>query len=182
VDQAEALFAGSPSVWETPTGLTEPGAVFVHGQRLAHPGVRLLASLLDGGIFVVAFIVGIVLTSLCLGVGIVPSLEQCAREGRVPWEAGLVFVFIPLLTTIYQWNSITISGQTIGKMVLGIQIRTLDGQLPGFFQGVILRNWLRQLLSFIPLFGLIDVLFIFGDNRRCLHDYLAGTRVYSLNK
>lgn len=109
-------------------------------------------------------------------------MEQCAREGRVPWESSLVFVFIPLLTLIYQWNSITVSGQTIGKMVLGIQIRTLDGRLPGFFQGVILRNWLRQLLSFIPLFGLIDALFIFGESRRCLHDYLAGTRVFSVTK
>ena len=28
-----------------------------------------------------------------------------------------------------------------------------------------------------PLVGLIGILFIFRDDRRCLHDHLAGTRV-----
>jgi uncharacterized RDD family membrane protein YckC len=33
------------------------------------------------------------------------------------------------------------------------------------------------LAQFIPLYGLIDVLLIFGSERRCIHDYLAGTKV-----
>jgi hypothetical protein len=33
------------------------------------------------------------------------------------------------------------------------------------------------LLGVIPLYAIIDVLFIFGNARRCVHDYIADTIV-----
>jgi len=40
------------------------------------------------------------------------------------------------------------------------------------------------LVSQVPqvggLIGLVDILFIFGKERRCLHDLLAGTRVVNV--
>jgi hypothetical protein len=36
---------------------------------------------------------------------------------------------------------------------------------------------LNGLLGIIPFYGFVDVLFIFGQERRCLHDLIAGTRV-----
>jgi uncharacterized RDD family membrane protein YckC len=78
---------------------------------------------------------------------------------------------------IIQWNLIATRGQTLGKMMLFKRIINVNGEIPGFISGVILRNWLRAALNSIPIFGLIDVLFIFGESRRCIHDYLAGTRV-----
>ena len=33
------------------------------------------------------------------------------------------------------------------------------------------------LIGIIPGYGLVDVLFIFGAERRCLHDYIARTKV-----
>lgn len=75
-------------------------------------------------------------------------------------------------------------GQTIGKKLQRIRIVALEGDHhPGLFRVFWLRSFLNGLIGSIPLFGpipvysLIDVLCIFGKERRCLHDYLAQTRV-----
>jgi uncharacterized RDD family membrane protein YckC len=72
-------------------------------------------------------------------------------------------------------------GQTIGKIVVGTKIVDLKGGLPPFANLVGLRYIVPSAISSIPIFGgvfaLVNVLFIFGRERRCIHDYLAGTRV-----
>jgi len=35
----------------------------------------------------------------------------------------------------------------------------------------------NSLISIVPLYGLVDALFIFGESRQCLHDRLADTFV-----
>ncbi len=82
-------------------------------------------------------------------------------------------------------------GQTIGKMLTGIQIVGVQsGALLPFLRVFVYRYmWLVPLtviVIFIPgayddqlvsLVALIDALLIFGSDRRCLHDYIAGSRV-----
>lgn len=75
-------------------------------------------------------------------------------------------------------------GQTIGKKLQRIRIVALEGDHhPGLFRVFWLRSFLNGLIGSIPLFGpipvysLIDVLCIFGRERRCIHDHLAQTRV-----
>jgi uncharacterized RDD family membrane protein YckC len=75
-------------------------------------------------------------------------------------------------------------GQTIGKKLQRIRIVALEGDHhPGLFRVFWLRSFINGLIGSIPLFGpipvysLIDVLCIFGRERRCIHDYLAQTRV-----
>lgn len=73
-------------------------------------------------------------------------------------------------------------GQTIGKRLLGIRIvSAADGQLVSLGKIFGLRYVPIQLVSIIPYVGnilpLIDVLFIFREDRRCLHDLIAGTKV-----
>jgi len=75
-------------------------------------------------------------------------------------------------------------GQTIGKKLQRIRIVALEGDHhPGLFRVFWLRSFINGLIGSIPLFGpipvysLIDVLCIFGKERRCIHDYLAQTRV-----
>ena len=62
-----------------------------------------------------------------------------------------------------------------------MKIVKVDGAPVDFVSGVILRSWVVQVLSAIPmvggLVGLIDALMIFGDEQRCLHDHIAGTVV-----
>lgn len=72
------------------------------------------------------------------------------------------------------------SGQTIAKRVM--QIRIVDagtGRYPGWLRIVILRAYVNGLFVAVTfgLYGLVDTLFIFREDRRTLHDRLARTRV-----
>jgi uncharacterized RDD family membrane protein YckC len=40
-----------------------------------------------------------------------------------------------------------------------------------------LRNFVTWIISLVPLFGIVDSLFIFGESRQCLHDKIADTIV-----
>ena len=72
------------------------------------------------------------------------------------------------------------SGQTIGKRVMQIRIVDADtGCYPGWVRLVLLRSYVNGLFVAVTfgLYGLADILFIFRDDRRTLHDKLARTRV-----
>lgn len=73
-------------------------------------------------------------------------------------------------------------GQTIGKNIMRIRIENLDGTKASISTIILKRSLPMQLLSLVPgvgqgLAGLIDPLFIFGKERRCIHDYVAKTKV-----
>ena len=69
-------------------------------------------------------------------------------------------------------------GQTIGKRFVGIRVVDKERDVhPGAARLIGIRVVLNGLLGLIPFYALVDVLFIFGQERRCIHDYLAGTRV-----
>jgi uncharacterized RDD family membrane protein YckC len=113
--------------------------------------------------------------------------------------SGLLIALVGLGPAAYQWWLITRSGQTLGKKVMKTRIVTMDGEVVGFSRGVLLRYMPIQLIAFVnvlmnayvpslgavaTVLGLlpnIDPLFIFGASRRCLHDYIAGTQVISLD-
>jgi uncharacterized RDD family membrane protein YckC len=70
------------------------------------------------------------------------------------------------------------TGQTIGKRILRIRIVSLaSGETPSFSRVVIRRYFLPLILWFLGFGLLLDALFIFGKERRCIHDILAGTKV-----
>ena len=69
-------------------------------------------------------------------------------------------------------------GQTVGKRLFGIRIVDEEtGATGAVFSNVVLRYFINWLLTLIPPYFAIDHFFIFARNRRCLHDYLAGTKV-----
>ena len=73
-------------------------------------------------------------------------------------------------------------GQTIGKRLVGTRIvSATDGTILPLGKIFGLRFVPIQITSLIPVvgnfIGLIDVLFIFRNDRRCLHDFIAGTKV-----
>jgi uncharacterized RDD family membrane protein YckC len=80
------------------------------------------------------------------------------------------------------------NGQTIGKMLLGIRIATLDGGVPELWRILALRYAPISIVATIPTLGLglllptVDVLFIFRGDRRCLHDMIAGTKVLRVSR
>ena len=72
-------------------------------------------------------------------------------------------------------------GQTIGKVVVKTRIVDLNGNIPSFGKLIVLRYLIFALVSsLIPIIGPfvgLEVFLIFFKERRCLHDYIAGTRV-----
>ncbi|HEY0922211.1 RDD family protein [Rheinheimera pacifica] len=99
-----------------------------------------------------------------------------------PWLmlAGLVYgLAVYLLLHGYLLHKY---GQTIGKAEFGMRIETLDGKQATLSHVMLWRHLPTLLLSYVPaigqlLAGLVNPLFIFGKNKRCLHDYIAKTRV-----
>ena len=73
------------------------------------------------------------------------------------------------------------NGQTLGKKLAGIRIATLDGGVPDFGRLIALRYLPISIAVNIPRMGpylsILDVLFIFRADRRCIHDLIAGTKV-----
>jgi len=88
---------------------------------------------------------------------------------------GLTFVGLNLYL-------IAVRSQTIGKYLVSTQITDYQtGEPAGFVKIFFIRILVNGLLGNIPLYGIIDILFIFGEERRCIHDYLAGTYVADIS-
>lgn len=80
--------------------------------------------------------------------------------------------------SLYQIYLLSTQGQTIGKQFCNIRIVNVDTHEPGgFIVNVLKRLVLNGLLCLIPGYILADVLFIFRENHRCLHDLIAQTWV-----
>jgi len=98
------------------------------------------------------------------------------------WSLGWIVLWIALNGTF-----LAKSAQTIGKKLMGLQIvMAKDGRPASFERLVFWRFTPMMLVAQIPyvgvLLGLADSLFIFREDRRCLHDHVAGTRVVALEK
>lgn len=73
-------------------------------------------------------------------------------------------------------------GQTVGKLLMGTQIVSIeDGSLLPFGKLIGLRYVPLWLIGQVPgigqLAGLVNALFIFRADKRCVHDLIAGTKV-----
>ena len=95
-------------------------------------------------------------------------------------SSGLVVVFLVIGLGYLALQTVWLStrGQTTGKRIVGIKIvQASTGENGGFVSNVVLRAWVNGLLNIVPLYGLVDILFIFRNDRRCIHDLIAGTIV-----
>jgi len=105
------------------------------------------------------------------------SLLDSSDVYRITWVGIPSLVFFVGINS-YFWAT---RGQSLGKMALGIRIVQIDGPQATWGRIVGLRILPMQLLSWIPYIGglisLVDVLFIFRANRRCIHDEIARTKV-----
>ena len=100
------------------------------------------------------------------------------KKEDIPGIAAATLGLYMLVVVLVQGGLLVARGQTIGKKLVNIQIvRSKDGQNGGFVSNVLLRAIVNSIITLIPLYLLIDVLFIFSDTKRCLHDRLAGTIV-----
>lgn len=137
-------------------------------EKLADIGDRFLAQLIDGGAL-----------ALLIGFGFIWfAIEE-------PLGVLMMALLVVSLITL-QWYLLTTQGQTVGKSLMKIKIVRYDTEEnPGFGRAVGLRELIPGFIGAIPLFGLlftlVDILFIFGKERRCIHDYIAGTKVIDVD-
>ncbi len=155
--------------------------------ELADRGMRFLSWLLDNVIGTIVVLPG------ALMIGVTVIMELILQRGEVTPEftgraaIGLVLLMVGgLALLITQVWLLTVRGQTLGKLILGIRIvRLRDGANPGFLKAVVIRwvapGLIQMMLNILPPLGLIffivDSCFIFRDDRRCLHDLMADTIV-----
>jgi uncharacterized RDD family membrane protein YckC len=139
---------------------------------LASRWTRLAGAILDTFIHLIGF------APFAIAGGFIGHLIEPNDEDAM-FGMGMILGMVgALIVQIINWVMITQRGQSIAKRMLGMRIVTLDGELPGFVHGVILRIWVPFAINqMCNLFGLVNVLWIFGEERRCLHDLIANTRV-----
>ena len=134
--------------------------------NLAGRIARLGAVILDGFIYLIPPVILAVVTPLLVHG---PGGETVT---------GAFIIIAILIVFLYQMVLLIKDGQTLGKKALRIRIVKMDtGENGGFVPNVLLRFIVNGLLWIIPLYGLVDILFIFRGDRRCIHDMIAGTQV-----
>jgi uncharacterized RDD family membrane protein YckC len=195
---------GGPMPGAMPTTATIPAATGAAGAstaavaldpNLAERGPRLLARFIDWALeFAIAIPGGAILG------GEFMKLAMAVMQGRQPdFEeldikrlilGGSVLAGAWLILLIVQVWMLTTRGQSIGKRIVGLRIVKLDGSAPGIVHAWLMREFLMSVfgfvLSFLPIIGplmlrpalhITDWCMIFRDDRRCVHDLLAGTKV-----
>lgn len=129
--------------------------------ELASKGERLRAAVIDGFLFAVPY--ALIKADWGDGAALAGGVLMLALTGVQFW----------LLST---------RAQSVGKAMVKIRIvRVSDGGNGGFFTNVVKRSIFSGLLNLIPLYWLIDSCLIFREDRRCAHDFIAGTRVVKVS-
>jgi uncharacterized RDD family membrane protein YckC len=137
---------------------------------LAGVSTRFLGNLVDMILFVPTAVPGLILLVL-------------AGDDDSPVPFAVMGVCATLFAA-FQWYLVATTGQSLAKRWFGMRIVKIDGSPVNFVSGVLLRTWVMFALRVIPIagnfLGLADALMIFSQDRRCLHDRLAGTKVVTL--
>jgi uncharacterized RDD family membrane protein YckC len=143
-------------------------------QELASRGLRLLAWFLDG------VIVGLMVWVPAL---IVAAVTGVFSQPSDQFDSSLLILPLSLCALGFiAWAWITVLlvarfGQTMAKRLLEIRVVRSDGSQASLGRIFWLRNVVNGLLGVIPLYGLVDLLFIFGERRQTIHDLIADTIV-----
>ena len=138
---------------------------------------RLGASMLDALIFVTMVYLPFVFAAVAVPLAINPVEADGTTIDSVMGGAAVVGL---VGFAVWCWFTITYmnrNGQSIAKKLLGIKVVRTDGSRASLGRLIWLRNVLNWFISIVPLYGLLDSLFIFGETRQCLHDKIADTIV-----
>ena len=143
--------------------------------ELAERGTRFGGAMLDGLVFGVMVYAPLFLMPFMRDPEAAEDLSA-GSEMMTAVGAGLAFVgfIIWLVLTVRYMKR---NGQSIGKKLVNIKVVRTDGAPISFARLFWLRTFVNAAFSIIPLYSIIDVLFIFGEARRCLHDRIADTIV-----
>ena len=148
--------------------------------KLATRGLRLIAFLVDLGIvwiistFAFRFLYGSFFT--------IDFRRIFSADGQ--YLEFLFFILVGFTILVYflvNGYYLYKYGQTVGKKIIGIKITDKEGNVPPLSKTYLVRYFIPAVVSSFPVFGIIiwfvDVIFIFGKNKKCLHDHIADTKV-----
>ena len=149
--------------------------------ELAERLARLGASLVDSFLSLLALVPALLSTWR----DFVRAFQSDGKVSQLWWVGGgagqLVATMLILALIALQSYLVATTGQSVGKRIARVRIVQMNDQPAGFVRGVLLRNWLFHGLAYVPVGGpilsFVDILFIFRDDRRCLHDLVADTKV-----
>jgi uncharacterized RDD family membrane protein YckC len=168
VPQAGVAAATLDNPYQTPEAFAHaPIRVSNQDMALASRSSRLSAAFVDG------------LIGMGLYIPVVLAASMGVEPGSSSWGLTMLVTLLALVfLAILQIYYISRDGQSLGKKATKIRIvRYDDGGNPGFGKAVGLRLIVNGMIGIVPGYALVDLLFIFGAEQRCLHDYIAGTKV-----
>ena len=153
------------------------------GMELASRWLRLAGAIIDG------------LISFAIGFGVFfligMNSEAIYMEDTGPFEmdfSGMTLLGVGISWGIYiaiNYHFWATRGQSIGKLAVGIKIVRTDGSQASAGRIIGLRFLVMAVVSLFGLIGsiisLVDVLLIFRQEKNCLHDDIADTRVVVAN-
>ena len=156
----------------------------VGNMTLAGPGLRIIATLIDGLMYGFFAIAGVATAVAIYGTAVLESNEGAPNPNSP--------AFVIILTAFYFTGQliniilISMSGQTVGKKVMGIRIvNSSTGVTASFGDGWFTRNVVFGFLCNIPLVGffiaIADIVYLFMDGHETVHDKLAKTMVVQNN-
>ncbi|WP_193212212.1 RDD family protein [Luteolibacter marinus] len=158
----------------TPPTVSDPMPELpVTGAQLATRGQRFGGAVIDG------------LINLVVVFGLYFLLFQqnifAPKGGQQWWQTAVLSVLGLGIFIGINFKFLRDQGQTIGKKAVGTRIVTMDDRNPSLGDLIVKRYGAFTLAGLIPVIGgfigLANSLAIFGRDKRCLHDYLAGTKV-----
>jgi uncharacterized RDD family membrane protein YckC len=157
-------------------GTRHPRVLHVHAAGFSR---RLVAALIDAVIVLVVASGVTAGAALVLGVSL-PRLKELGPDlllagilDRNPMAVGAAGLFLGI-GALYHIYLGGITGQTLGKRMMGLRVIGPRGTAPGALGGIL--RFVTLLLSVTPA-GLGWLWCLFDRERRALHDHLAGTYV-----
>ncbi len=158
-----------------------PGSVIGEKRQstqLASRWLRLAGALIDG----------LVVFAIVFPIMFLSGYFEKALDGEQTLGDTILFgAFGLAVSLLVHGYFLAKEGQTIAKKLLGMRIVSVeDGQILPLWKVYGLRYIPLAIVAQIPLVGtvtgLANALFIFGEERRCIHDYIAGTKVVMVKR
>ncbi len=165
-----------------PNAMSQPHVQY----PVADLGKRFLGALIDGFSGLVAVGPGYVLM-IVGAASMEPNGQQQPTELPVVALLGMGLVVVGMIALLaLQIYLLATRSQSLGKYVMKTQmIDVRTGQPAGFVSTFLLRILVNGIICGIPCLGsiyaLVDICWIFGEERRCIHDLLASTTVVDIS-
>ncbi|MBX3421397.1 MAG: RDD family protein [Pirellulaceae bacterium] len=149
-------------------------------RRTADLGKRFLGALVDG-------LVGLIVLPGYIAVIIGAQAAERSGNVSIPLLLGMGWMGVTIIAVlVVQIYLLATRSQTIGKYVMKTQIVDFaTGQPADFVHCFVLRALVNGLIGAVPcvgsIYAIVDICFIFREDRRCIHDLLASTVVVDIS-